>query len=236
MRSHPDDADPTSELVADQIDYYRARAAEYDASLRDLARYYTLGGNVAGGDEAGDIAMIEQELLRLAPFGRVLELACGTGWWTQLLAANGASVTAVDASPEMLAINRERVARPNVRYVAADIFNWRPSEPYDLVFFAFWLSHVPHARLEAFWRVVQQSLAPGGRVYFIDELEGRAPEEDRIDDDAVRRTLHDGRNFRAVKVFYRPPQIAASLKAMGWRATVSAAGRFFYGTAMDAPP
>jgi len=84
----------------------------------------------------------------------VLELACGTGLWMVELAHHATSVTAVDASPEVLEINRARLretGRENaVRYVEADLFGWRPDAAYDAVFFGFWLSHVPPERFEAF--------------------------------------------------------------------------------------
>src|SRR6476661_8044838 len=56
----------------------------------------------------------------------VLELACGTGLFTRHLAPHVAAVTAVDASPEVISINRGRVALPNVRYVQADLFAFEP--------------------------------------------------------------------------------------------------------------
>jgi len=164
------------------------------------------------------------------PLGKVLELACGTGWWTQYLALNAQEVTAVDAADEMLAFSRERVKRQNVAYVRADIFSWRPEQPYDFVFFAFWLSHVPHDRFGAFWRLVRDSLARNGRVFFIDELENAQARkfEQRIGADAVLRTLEDGRQFRAVKVFYEPGDLHVRLRHLGWELDVQAAGPNFY--------
>ncbi|HEY4845143.1 MAG TPA: class I SAM-dependent methyltransferase [Candidatus Dormibacteraeota bacterium] len=224
----------TDALIADQIGYYRARASEYDDNLRTLERYVTLGGTIAGrpsedGDEK-EIAVVLGALEGLRPFGSVLELACGTGWWTQWLALHAADVTAVDAADGMLALNRKRVKMANVRYVLADVFSWKPDRRYDLVFFAFWLSHVPHDRFAAFWQLVSEALAPGGRVFFIDELDtDRARgSETRLDDDAVLRELEDGRQFRAVKLFYQPSELEAKLGTLGWNVHVRPAGRRFY--------
>ena len=83
----------------------------------------------------------------------VLELACGTGSWTAQLLRHAAHVTAVDASPEMLALARARVGDDErVAFVEADLFAWRPVRRYDVVCFGFWLSHVPDERFDAFWR------------------------------------------------------------------------------------
>ena len=84
----------------------------------------------------------------------MLELACGTGLWTRHLVRYATRVTAVDAAPEVLAINRDRVGDETVRYVQADLFGYAP-EPaaYDACVFTFWLSHVPDHRFAAFWDI-----------------------------------------------------------------------------------
>ena len=220
-------------LIADQIAYYRARAGEYDQCLRELGRYLSMGGSVAGRpgkEDEQEIATLLDALEGIRPFETVLELACGTGWWTQWLAQHARQVTAVDAAEEMLALNRERVNAANVHHVLADVFAWKPDRRYDLVFFAFWLSHVPQDRFAEFWRVVDDSLAAKGRVFFIDELgtdETRGMEK-RLEGDTVLRELEDGRQFRAVKVFYEPAELEAKLRALGWNFEVRPAGRRFY--------
>jgi demethylmenaquinone methyltransferase/2-methoxy-6-polyprenyl-1,4-benzoquinol methylase len=89
--------------------------------------------------------------------GDVLELACGTGRWTERLARRARTLTAVDAAPEMLAIARQR-APATVALVEADLFAWRPERSYDAVVFCFWLTHVPPSRLAAFWTLVGDCL------------------------------------------------------------------------------
>ena len=78
-----------------------------------------------------------------------LELACGTGLFTRFIAPRVDSLTAVDALPEVIAINRARVASDRVRYVEADLFEWTPDRQFDCVFMSFWLSHVPFDRFDA---------------------------------------------------------------------------------------
>jgi 2-polyprenyl-3-methyl-5-hydroxy-6-metoxy-1,4-benzoquinol methylase len=220
-------------LIADQIAYYRARAGEYDATMRQLGRYVSMGGSVAGrsGDEEGkEVAALLEALDGMRPFDTVLELACGTGWWTQWLAQHALNVTAVDAAEEMLTLNRARVNAGNVRYMLADVFSWQPDRQFDLVFFAFWLSHVPQDRFAAFWQLIRDSLTANGRVFFVDELDSEQArsQETRVDDDAVLRELDDGQQFRAVKVFYQPSALELKLHALGWNVEVRAAGHRFY--------
>jgi len=103
-----------------------------------------------------------------APGGQVLELAAGTGTWTGELARHADHVTAVDAAPEVLAINRARHGGLRVTYVVADLFSWTPPRRFDAVCSGFWISHVPAARWAWFWTLVDAALAPGGRVWFCD--------------------------------------------------------------------
>ena len=100
------------------------------------------------------------------PLGDVLELACGTGIWTEQLLKIGQHITALDASPEVIEVNRAKLKSDRVTYEQADLFTWEPDQTYDLVFFGFWLSHVPPEQVEAFHGPAATSfwLIPGGRL------------------------------------------------------------------------
>ncbi|WP_433796292.1 class I SAM-dependent methyltransferase [Actinoplanes sp. CA-252034] len=208
-------------LLAEQIAYYRTRAGEYDAT-------YPLDTHADAGSRAQLLAAME----RHAPYGRVLELACGTGQWTAELARHATTVTAVDAAPEALAICRRRVEGAAVHLVEADLFTWRPRERYDFVFFSAWLSHVPPQRFDDFWALVADCLTPDGRVFVIDELPAVATVEHPAPGQpapAVRRELTTGQAFRAVKVLHSPDELRASLGALGWDTDIATVGwRFFH--------
>ena len=165
--------------------------------------------------------------------GDVAELACGTGAYTGELARHARSLTAVDASPRMLAINRERLGDPKVTYVQADLFSWEPDRVYDGVFFGFWLSHVPPASFDEFWALVRQCLAPGGRVVFIDEDDRAFGTRRRATDRRRSRRAPDAgrrRQFDVVKLFWRPEELESRLRSSGWDITVRRAGEtFLYG-------
>ena len=138
-------------LLAGQIAYYRARAAEYDAWWFRTGRFDRGAANNAAW--RADVAIVERAVVDMLASTRpssVLELACGTGLFTRHLAPRADHVTAIDAAPEVIAINRRRVAAPNVCYVEADLFEWQPPQQYDCVSMSFWLSHVPPARFASF--------------------------------------------------------------------------------------
>ena len=205
-------------LLAEQIAYYRAIAMEYTVDV-DLVR------TVAAALDAAQ------------PTGHVLELACGQGLWTEILLRYATSVTAIDSAPEMLARAKARVGVERVRFIQADLFDWTPSQRYDLVFFGFFLSHVPLERFASFWALVAASLAPGGRVFFVDD-NARTPEEliEGAASTTIRRRLTDGRGFRLVKVPYQPAELEERLKRLGWRIRVRPLfGPFFWGAGIADP-
>jgi SAM-dependent methyltransferase len=200
------------DLLAAQVGYYRAVAPEYFEHV--IA--------AAGGDEL--IAAVDA----FRPAGDVLELACGPGTWTAQLLRHADTVTAVDASPEMLALAARRVADdPRVRFVRADLFEWRPDRRYDTVFFGFWLSHVPSERFEAFWAMVADALTPEGRVLFVDD--GYRTPDELVDGERIRRRLNDGSEHHIVKVPHEAGELERRLTRLGWDIAVNSSGVFFWG-------
>jgi demethylmenaquinone methyltransferase/2-methoxy-6-polyprenyl-1,4-benzoquinol methylase len=220
-----------TDLLEQQKAYYRARSGEYDDWFMRLGRYDH--GEALNRQWFAEVEEVRQALAAFQPTGRVLELAAGTGWWTAELAKYADHVTAVDASAEVLELNRERLdGATNVEYVQGDIFVWQTSQPYDVVFFSFWLSHVPPERFASFWDTVRAALKPRGRVFFIDS---RRSETSRAHDNALpspdkivaTRRLNDGREFDIIKVFYQPETLAADLARLGWNVKVETTENYF---------
>jgi SAM-dependent methyltransferase len=211
------DTEPAQDqLLAQQRAYYRALAPDY----------LDQGLDAPGGWEVTDA------LDAFHPTGSVLELACGPGVWTGQLLRHATDVTAVDASPEMLAIAASRVPDgAPVRFVEADLFAWQPDRQYDVVFMGFWLSHVPAERFESFWAVVAAALAPRGRVFFADD--GYRTPDELIEGPAsstIQRRTPDGTAYRIVKVPHEPADLERRLRELGWEITVTpTAGPFFWG-------
>jgi demethylmenaquinone methyltransferase/2-methoxy-6-polyprenyl-1,4-benzoquinol methylase len=112
---------------------------------------------------------------------RVLEVACGTGYWTERVAEAAEQVHATDVLPEMLVLARSRVyARGNVTHAQADAYLLENVEPgWNAGFHFQWLSHVPRARISDFLRAFHARLAPGAVVVCGDNLDsGTEPDED----------------------------------------------------------
>jgi len=213
-----------SELLETQKRYYAARAPEYDDWWYRRGRYAVDPETERGWND--DIAEVERALDAFDVRGDVVELAAGTGIWTHRLARGAARVVALDANPEVLALN---TAPAEKRVV--DVFGWRPDERYDVCFFSFWHSHVPDDRLDDFWRTVGAALKPGGRVFLVDNGAGDPAHASRKTSRTETRTVADGREFEIVKRWWLPDELEARVKPLGFELDlrVTANGNFLYG-------
>ena len=212
-------------LLEEQKRYYAARAPEYDDWWFRRGRYAFTPGEQERWD--ADVAELEGALAAFRPAGEVLELAAGTGLWTRILAPSASRLVAVDASAEMLAINRARVGS-GVEHVVADVFGWAPKRRFDLVFFSFWLSHVPEERLEDFWRLVRAALRPGGRVFLIDSGSPDPAQRSPSQGERQQRRLADGRVFTIVKRYWTPAELGERLRALGFELRLCLTGNRFF--------
>jgi SAM-dependent methyltransferase len=149
-------SDPLSSETAMQS-YYAARAAEYDRIYEKPERQDDLGA-------------IRRWLPPLFAGTRVLEVACGTGYWTQLIAPVAEEVVAIDTSPETLQIAAARVGA-NVTLLVGDAYDLPADRGgFGGAFAGFWFSHVPRRRQRAFLAGLARALAPGAKVVLLDNL------------------------------------------------------------------
>lgn len=191
-----------NKVLNEQIEYYRARAKEYDQSISSAFEWFKTPKTL---------------LLQMGRFDQILELACGTGFWTEALHKMGGTVTAVDAAPEMLEIARERLGDERIVYQQADLFQWQPTQEYDLVFFANWLSHIPPEALDDFLGKVRRSVRTCGRIAILDQHAPSVADEIVAKEDIYAvRPLEDGRQFTIIKAFYDMTALENKLKALGF--------------------
>ena len=223
--------DPSADrdLERDMVDYYEARAPEYDDWYLRRGRYERGAIHDAAWNAELDAAGRWLDALPWA--GDIVELAAGTGWWSPLLASRG-DLSLYDASPAALDRARERLVAHGLRAHLHVRDAWdEPDRAVDGLFMGFWLSHVPRERLADFLALCRRWLKGGGRLAFIDSLaddaSGASDHPTPVDDLAVRR-LGDGREFTIVKVFYQPDELRAALTAAGFaEVDITTTGRFF---------
>jgi demethylmenaquinone methyltransferase/2-methoxy-6-polyprenyl-1,4-benzoquinol methylase len=189
-------------------EYYAARAPIYDEVYLRPERKADL-----------------EELRRRIPawFARrsVLEIACGTGYWTQFIAPLAARMTAIDAVAEPLAFARLRPEVERVTFVRADAFSLPESlGKFDAAFAGLWLSHVPRQRLHSFLAGLHARLDPGARVVLIDNTEEQCDRLPIVERDAhgntyQLRTLPDGTTHRVLKNFPLEAELKAMIRGIG---------------------
>lgn len=226
--------DEFEQTLTEQRAYYEARAPEYNEWWQRQGRY-------DHDDEANARWFAEIEEVKTAfdasgLSGEILELAPGTGNWTEALARIATHVTAIDASPRMMELNRQRLAEAGlvsrVTFREADLFTWQPQRMYDGVFMGFFLSHVPNERLDAFLHTVASAVRPGGIIFFVDsrpDPTSSTPDQPLpvAENPKMTRRLNDGRSFQIIKVYRGAAEMESAFQRQGVDMTVGETANYF---------
>jgi ubiquinone/menaquinone biosynthesis C-methylase UbiE len=174
--------------------YYARRAAEYE-------RIY------AKPERQADLAALRERIARMFSGRKVLELACGTGYWTEVIAGGAAEVAAFDVNQEVLDVARSKGFPERVSLKIGDAYA-PPGDPdrFDALFAGFWWSHVPLQRIDAFLERAVRAVAPGALMAFLDNryIEGSSTPVSRTDAEGntyQRRRLEDGSEHEVLKNF-----------------------------------
>jgi demethylmenaquinone methyltransferase/2-methoxy-6-polyprenyl-1,4-benzoquinol methylase len=190
---------------AELLDYYRRRAREYEAIY-------------AKPERQADLAWLRSHIPQRLAGRRVLEIACGTGYWTVLAAASARSIVATDAAEEPMRIAMSKdYADANVRFEIADAFALDEDlGRFDAALAIFWWSHIPLARIDDFLASLHRRLEPGARVVLMDNLyvggsSTAISERDAEGNTYQHRRLSDGSENRVLKNFPAEADLRASL-------------------------
>ena len=226
----PNDFTPESDAAMRA--YYQQRAGEYD-------EWYLREGRFAGRAESerwhAEVALLRERVQGFG-HGRLLEIAAGTGWWTQHLARR-AAVTALDYAPAMLAQLGSRLAAHGLQAarVRGDAYALPfAAQSFECGFFGFWLSHVPHARLPEFVAELQRVIRPGGLVMVVDSAP-TDPEQIPGREFLHERVLNDGSRHHVLKILHTPASLSDTLAPLGGPIDSWSTGRFFSGTIVKIP-
>ena len=188
--------------------YYSARATYYDAVY-------------AQPERKDDIAFLSQHLPERLASRKVLEIACGTGFWSQFIAPASAAYTATDGVAEPLALARERLEGLCDDIQIADAYAL-PSAlgSFDAAFAGLWFSHVPIERRDDFFASLHARLTPGARVVLIDNSDVQCKDLPIAETDAhgntfQHRALRDGSVHRVLKNFPSEDELLALAESLG---------------------
>jgi SAM-dependent methyltransferase len=186
-------------------DYYRARAPEYDAIY-------------AKPERQQDLARLRELLPPMVAGRRVLEVAAGTGYWTQVMSGTAAAIMATDLNAETLAVAAQRsYGSAQVQRQVADAYRLSavPGE-FDLLFCGFWWSHIARADVPRFVAAVRGRMPAGSRLIMMDNryVPGSSHPIIRTGNDGdtfQRRRLRDGSSYEVLKNFPSRAQLTADL-------------------------
>ena len=199
----------------DMVGYYARRAREYERIF-------------AKPERAADLATLRQWVTNSLAGRTVLEIACGTGYWTELLGHCARAVTAMDINPEMLDIARSKPIDPQrVQFRLGDAMALpRLATRFDAALAGFWWSHLSPTELSAFLNGLQRHLVPGAVVVFLDNCyvaESSTPiaRTDTEGNTYQIRTLDDGSCHEVRKNFPSDDEIRAALDGRAQRVTIN---------------
>ena len=201
--------------------YYAARAGEYDSVYEKPERQ-------------ADLRQIEEWLPSVLSGRRVLEVACGTGYWTQFLAPAASSIIAVDSSAETLRIAKQRVPQSTVLFKVGDAYALQNhGHLFSAAFAGFWFSHVPLERQCEFLRGLNEMLEPGAKVVLLDNrfVEGSSSaisERDAAGNTYQSRKLSDGSAHRVLKNFPTEAHLLALIEGGLGQSAVYTCWPFFW--------
>ena len=190
-------------------DYYARRAHEYE-------RIYDKP------ERQADLASLRERIPLLLSGRHVLEIACGTGYWTQFVAARAASVLATDVNDEVLELARAKAfPRGNVTFARADIYAREDSgRRFDAGLAAFWWSHVPRQDQSRFVDCFHRRLQQDAVVVYLDNryVQGSSTPVSRTDAEGntyQTRPLDSGKCYEVLKNF---PDASEMAKVLASRA------------------
>ena len=190
--------------------YYAARASEYD-------RIYLKP------ERQTDLRAIEDWLPQKFAGARVIEIACGTGYWTKFIAPVSMHILALDTAPETINIAKSRVPEWKVVFLVGDAYALpKHTGQFDAAFAGFWFSHVPKTRQREFLLGLAARLEPGAKVVFLDNryVDGSSlpvTARDAEGNTFQTRQLSDGSTHKVLKNFPTEAELLELVVGFGER-------------------
>ena len=143
-------------MNTDIVSYYKDRANEYE-------KIY------AKPERQGDLKSATTILQDIFANKQVLEIACGTGYWTEKIAERATSIFATDINETVIDVAKKKdLSGKHVLFELADIYNFPDSNKFESLFGGFIWSHILLQDLDKFVSTVNNLVSPGGTVVFMD--------------------------------------------------------------------
>jgi SAM-dependent methyltransferase len=140
----------------------------------ELATYYAKRANIfeqvyAVPERQADLVKLKERVRETLRGHRVLELACGTGYWTEQIASVAESVLATDINPEVLDhAKAKNLPADKVQFAIGDAFDPKFDGVFTACFLGFWWSHVKRQEQETFLEMLRNKLGKDVLLVMID--------------------------------------------------------------------
>jgi SAM-dependent methyltransferase len=188
------------------------RAETMNTDQTELADYYArraeIHEQVCGKPEPlADLKILKEHVCATLMNHHVLEIACGTGYWTEVLAQSAASVLATDGNQKMVELAQSRgLPSEKVRFAPADAFDLQLKEKFSACFAGFWWSHLKRQDQTDFLQKLHMNLGKDILLVLLDSVyvEGSSAPIARTDHEGNTcqiRTLPNGDRHELVKNF-----------------------------------
>lgn len=188
--------------------YYAARAPTYDRVYSILERQ-------------ADLRYLEDWVPEHFRNRKVLEIACGTGYWTQYIAPAASTMCAVDITGEAIAQARIRAGTSQVKFRVEDAYHLSmPSGMFDAAFAGLWVSHIPRQKLPAFFINLHGLLQTESKVLVIDNSRAQSrdhpiTETDEAGNTYQTRVLDNGSEYKVLKNFPTQQDMLLAIEGVG---------------------
>jgi SAM-dependent methyltransferase len=187
-------------MSSDLVSYYQARAKEYEQIYSKPERQE-------------DLVLAGKILQEIFINKKVIEIACGTGYWTEKIAATAASIVATDINASVIDIAQTKIYSPaKVIFQVADLYDLKNSAKYESLFGGFIWSHIKLEDLPGFIDSVNGLTEKGGTIVFMDNkfVEGSnipISYKDEKGNTFQARKLENGTSHQVLKNFPSEKQV-----------------------------
>jgi SAM-dependent methyltransferase len=185
------------------IRYYQQRAPEYEQIYyRDIPQ------------KRKELAELAEDLRILAKDKIVLDLACGTGYWTEVISSTANYVVASDISSAMIEQASKKKYTCPVDFVRADLYSLPfPAGAFDLITLGFWFSHEPKQNYDSFCNMLIELAGEHGTIWMLDNNPpAEGPELQSVGTDEhgnnyKQRFLNSGKEFSILKNYFSESEL-----------------------------
>lgn len=181
-----------------QNEYYNKRAREYE--------------QIYFRDNKERRKEIDDEVLRLKKLASqksIIELACGTGYWTAFVSETALEIIATDLSLEMIQVAQKKTYHCPIQFLQTDLHNPPFAQSScDLLLLGFWFSHEPCQNYEKLFKTLLSLLKPNGKIWMIDNnqpAEGdifQSVGKDKYGNNYKQRFLDDKTEYSILKNYF----------------------------------